>query len=108
MIPQLTPAELVRWRSDPQREQPFVLDVREAWELGVCRLEDAHHVPLAQLPAAVATLPRERDIVLVCHHGRRSMHAGIWLRNAGFDRVHNLQGGMAAWASDVDPTMARY
>jgi rhodanese-related sulfurtransferase len=108
MIPQLTPTELVKWRSDPQREPPLVVDVREPWELSVCRIEDTRHVPMAQLPSQVDSLPRERDIVLVCHHGRRSMHAGLWLRNIGFERVHNLQGGIAAWASEVDPAMPRY
>jgi rhodanese-related sulfurtransferase len=108
VIPQLTPAELVRWRDDAGREPPLVVDVREPWELGICRIADSQHVPLGQLPAAVNALPRERDIVLVCHHGRRSMHAAIWLRNAGFGRVHNLAGGVAAWSNDVDPTMPRY
>lgn len=108
MIPQLSPNELVAWRDDPAREPPFLLDVREPWEVGICRIDESRNVPMAQLPTAVGSLPRERDIVVICHHGHRSMHAGIWLRNLGFARVHNLRGGVAAWASDVDPAMARY
>jgi rhodanese-related sulfurtransferase len=108
VIPQLTPTELSQWRGDPQREAPLVVDVREPWEFGVCRIAQSRHVPLAQLPAAVADLPRERDIVLVCHHGQRSLNAGLWLRNAGFERVHNLRGGIAAWANEVEPAMPRY
>jgi rhodanese-related sulfurtransferase len=108
MIPQVTPAELAAWRADPARDAPVVVDVREPWEVGICRLDDARNVPMAQLPAALATLPQERDIVLVCHHGQRSMHAGLWLRNQGYARVHNLRGGIAAWADEVDPSMTRY
>lgn len=108
MIPQITPKELAAWRDDPSREPPLLVDVREPWEVGLCSIAESRCVPMAQIPAAVASLPRERDIVLVCHHGHRSMHAGLYLRNAGFDRVHNLRGGIAAWASDVEPGMPRY
>lgn len=108
MIPQLSPKELAAWRADASREAPLVVDVREPWEVGVCRIEGARAIPMRELPGNVATLPRGRDIVLVCHHGQRSMHAGLWLRNQGFDRVHNLRGGIAAWADEVEPSMARY
>lgn len=108
MIAQLSPAELSAWRDDPVREPPLVVDVREPWETGICRIGGSQCVPLAQLPASLGLLPRERDIVLVCHHGMRSLHAGMWLRNQGFERVHNLRGGIAAWAEDVEPTMPRY
>lgn len=108
MIPQVTPKVLAAWRDDPAREAPLVVDVREPWETAICAIAGSQLTPMAQLPAAVATLPRDRDIVLVCHHGGRSMHAGMWLRAQGFQRVHNLQGGVAAWATDVDPAMPRY
>jgi rhodanese-related sulfurtransferase len=62
---------------------------------------------LRALPQAIDELPRERDIV-VCHHGIRSFHAAAWLKRAGFDRVHNLRGGVAAWADKVDAAMKRY
>ena len=108
MIPQLTPKELADWLDDRSRAAPLLVDVREPWELAICRIGDSMSLPLGQLPSEGPSLPRERDIVLVCHHGRRSMLAGIWLRNAGFDRIYNLHGGVAAWAHDVDPSMARY
>jgi rhodanese-related sulfurtransferase len=108
MIDQLSPAELAAWRDDPGREDPLIVDVREAWEVAICRLEPSHHVPLAKLPAVLHTLPRERELVLVCHHGVRSMHAGMWLRSQGFERLHNLHGGIAAWADTVEPGMPRY
>jgi rhodanese-related sulfurtransferase len=53
-------------------------------------------------------LPRDRDIVVICHHGRRSLHAAMWLAREGFARVYNLRGGVAGWADQVDPAMPRY
>jgi rhodanese-related sulfurtransferase len=108
VIPQITPPELATWRDDATREPPLLVDVREPWETAICSIEGSRNVPMAQLPAALPTLPQDRDIVLVCHHGNRSMHVALWLRNAGFDRVHNLHGGVEAWARTVEPAMARY
>jgi len=108
LIAQLTPSELAAWRADASRQQPLVVDVREPWEFNVCRIEGALSVPLAELARRAHELPRDRDLVLVCHHGSRSLHAAAWLARAGWPRVHNLRGGVAAWADAVEPTMARY
>jgi rhodanese-related sulfurtransferase len=53
-------------------------------------------------------LPADRDLVLVCHHGNRSQHAAMWLRQHGCAKLHNLRGGVEAWALDVEPAMPRY
>lgn len=108
MIAEIDPTELVAWRQDPGRTPPLVVDVREAWEFDYCRIADSRSLPLGVLPQAIRDLPRERDIVVVCHTGVRSFHAAAWLKRAGFDRVHNLRGGVAAWADEVDPGMKRY
>jgi len=108
LIPELEPRELAEWQRDANREPPLLLDVREPWEHEVCRIDGAKLVPLRSLPAVVDELPRDRDIVVVCHHGRRSLHAAIWLVRSGFERVQNLRGGVAAWADQVDPAMRRY
>jgi len=108
LIPQIDPVDVVAWRADPARVPPALVDVREAWEFEYCSIDGSAHVPLAQLPARVGELPRDRDLVVVCHHGNRSQHAAMWLRNAGFANVHNLRGGVAAWADAVDPAMKRY
>jgi rhodanese-related sulfurtransferase len=63
---------------------------------------------MRSLPAVLDDLPRDRDIVVICHHGRRSQHVALWLEQAGFSRLHNLRGGVAAWADEVDPAMPRY
>ena len=108
MIRELAPAELHRWRSDAQRRPPFVVDVREDWELERCALSESMHVPMHELPARLDELPRDRDLVVVCHHGVRSLYAARFLAGSGFAAVYNLTGGVEAWAADVDPTLARY
>jgi len=108
LIPQLTPQELARWRSDPAREAPVLVDVRERWEFAYCRIEGSQLLPLSEIAQRHDELPTDRPLVMICHHGRRSQHAAMLLHGAGFARVHNLQGGIEAWAEDVDPTMPRY
>ena len=108
MIPQIAPAELVAWRADTARPAPVVVDVREPWEYAHCRIEGSLSLPLGQLPARLPELAQERDLVLVCHHGSRSQNAAQWLSRNGYANVHNLRGGIEAWAVEVDPGMRRY
>ena len=108
LIPQIAPADLASWRADAARLAPVLVDVREPWEFERCRIEGSLPVPLAQLPARRTELPEDRDLVLVCHHGTRSQQAAMWLARSGFASVHNLRGGVEAWALEVDPAMPRY
>ena len=108
MIPQLTPSELARWREDATREPPVLVDVREPWEFELARIEGSLLVPLGQLPHRVDELPRDRPLVMVCHTGRRSQNAAMFLAQSGFSDVRNLAGGVEAWAVEVDPSMRRY
>jgi rhodanese-related sulfurtransferase len=107
-IRQLAPAELARWREDPSRAAPVVLDVREPWELAICSLPGATAIPLRELPARMGELPDDRPIVCVCHVGGRSQQAAMFLKARGLSDVYNLRGGIAAWANEVEPSMARY
>ena len=108
MIPQLEPTELARWRDDASREPPVLVDVREPWEFDLCRIEGSMLVPLGELPRRVEELPRGRALVMVCHTGRRSQNAAMFLVQSGFDGVQNLKGGVEGWAVEVDPSMKRY
>jgi rhodanese-related sulfurtransferase len=92
-------------RSD---DPPVVLDVREGWELDICSLEGSMHIPLANLPQRAGDLPKDRNVVVVCHHGVRSAQATMWLRNQGYSRTINLAGGLDAWAHQIDPNMKVY
>jgi len=104
----MAPADLASWLADTARPAPVVVDVREPWEFERCRIEGSLPIPLAQLPMRHTELPADRDLVLVCHHGSRSQHAAMWLAQNGFANLHNLRGGVEAWALEVDPAMARY
>jgi rhodanese-related sulfurtransferase len=85
-----------------------IVDVREAEELRIASFPGALHIPLATLPLRLADLPKDRTLVLACHHGNRSMMAVRFLRAQGRTDVLNLDGGIEAWARDVDPKVKRY
>ena len=88
----------------------LLIDVREPYEVGFASFRPYPfvHIPLADLPARMAELPRERDIVVACRSGSRSAHAARYLRDHGYSRVRNLAGGINAWSDDVDPTVPKY
>jgi adenylyltransferase/sulfurtransferase len=87
---------------------PLLLDVREGWEFALAAIAGSQLVPLGELPRRMGELPRDRAVVTVCHHGPRSLRARQLLLAAGLPRVRSLAGGVDAWATMVDPTMARY
>src|SRR6202521_1284008 len=85
----------------------FVLDVREPHEYQICNI-NGHLIPLNDLPGRVHELDSSREIVAHCKMGGRSAKAVDFLRQAGFTKVHNLAGGINAWAERVDPKMPKY
>jgi adenylyltransferase/sulfurtransferase len=89
-------------------EPLFVLDVREEWEHGIGHLEGATLLPMQRVPAEHGALPRDRTVVVYCHHGMRSAMVADYLRAAGFPRVLNLAGGIDRWSTEVDPSVPRY
>jgi rhodanese-related sulfurtransferase len=94
----------------------IVLDVREPWELDLARLDDPRvfNVPLGALAQrGLEALPaparaRESGIVTLCHHGVRSLQAALWLRGLGWEKVFSLQGGIHAYAREIDRSVGRY
>jgi rhodanese-related sulfurtransferase len=85
-----------------------LVDVREPWEFELARIEGSLLVPLGELARRVDELPRDRPLVMVCHTGRRSQNAAMFLARSGFADVQNLQGGVEGWAVEIDPSMRRY
>jgi adenylyltransferase/sulfurtransferase len=85
----------------------FILDVREPHEYDICNL-GGYLIPLGEIPNRVHELDTSREIVAHCRSGVRSAKAVNFLRQAGFKRVHNLAGGILAWADRVDPSMPKY
>jgi sulfur-carrier protein adenylyltransferase/sulfurtransferase len=85
-----------------------LVDVREPVEWAICRLPGARLAPLSTFEAAIPTFPRDRDVVLYCKAGGRSMKAARLLLGAGYTRVRSMAGGVLRWADDVDPSLPRY
>jgi sulfur-carrier protein adenylyltransferase/sulfurtransferase len=98
---------------DLQRERAhkpnlLLIDVREAREAEIARIEGAQLIPLRELPSRLGELPGHGEIVTLCHHGPRSLRAREILKGAGFASVRSLAGGIDAWAREVDPEVPRY
>ncbi len=90
-------------------DQPLLLlDVREDNEFSYAQLQGSVHIPLNQLTNRFNELDKEQDIVVICHHGMRSQQACLFLQQAGFNRLFNLQGGIDAWSVACDPSVPRY
>ena len=87
---------------------PVFLDVREANELEVCGLAQARNIPLGELDQHLHELDPERPLCLICYGGPRAERAAQRLLEAGFSRLQVLQGGLKAWARDIDPDMPLY
>ena len=84
------------------------LDVREHSELAICRIEGALHIPMGEVPERHKALPRDAPLVVLCHHGMRSLNVVQYLETKGFQNAINLAGGIHAWAVEVDPEMKQY
>lgn len=105
------PVEIGPREFDAMRREgkPHVaVDVREKWELEVCAISDALHVPLGELPQRFGELPKDKPVVVICRSGRRSMDATMFLRERGYDKATNLRGGVLLWGQEIDPTMRSY
>jgi len=85
----------------------FVLDVREPHEFQICNL-GGYLIPLNDLPKRVSELDSSREIIVHCKMGGRSARAADFLRQSGFSKVHNLAGGITAWAERIDPKVPKY
>ncbi len=90
------------------RAGALLLDVREPYEVAHVAVAGSRHVPMRQIPAALDDLPRDQPILVLCHHGGRSLRVTQFLRANGFAGAVNVAGGIDAWAQQVDPTLPRY
>jgi len=102
----ILPAQLDAMR----RENPalFILDVREPFEVDICRIEGSWEIPLGQLPQRYAEVPKDRDVVVHCKVGGRSAQAVEFLKSRGYTRVKNLVGGILRWIEEVDDSLSKY
>lgn len=103
---QIDPEMLAQWRAD--NVQHMLIDVREPWETELCRLEGSVDLPMGEIQDAIERIANDRPVVVLCHHGMRSMQVVAWLRGQGMENAVNLRGGIEMWAQRVEPDMRRY
>jgi rhodanese-related sulfurtransferase len=105
-IRQMTPAEVHAARQTP--DPPLLLDVRTPAEHRLAAIDGALLIPMDALATRLDELDPERPIIVMCHHGYRSLNVAHYLATRGFDDVANLAGGIERWSREVDPSVPRY
>lgn len=106
MVTQLSVDDLQQWRTEGRAFT--LLDVREDEELAIAALAGAEHIPMRSIPARIGEIPADRPLVVMCHHGMRSQQVAHFLEQSGREQVFNLAGGIDAWSTRIDPTIATY
>jgi rhodanese-related sulfurtransferase len=97
-------AELARWREDPGRAPPVVLDARTADEYAVSHLAGALRIdPYRPLLRPLRGFSKDTAIVVYGSVGYRSARVADWLQRQGYTQVYNLEGSMFQWANDGRP-----
>ena len=105
-VPAISVHDLKRKRD--AREAIQLIDVREPFEFEIARIDGAKLIPLGQLTNRLHELKRNGQTVVHCHTGMRSAQAVQMLRQTGFTNVYNLEGGIDAWANEIDPAVQKY
>jgi len=92
-----------------QEGKAKLIDVREPWEDATAHIEGRILIPMGEFAArAHQELDPEDRLLILCHHGARSLSVTNWLRQQGFDVAQSVAGGIDAWSVHVDPTVPRY
>ena len=89
-------------------EDLLILDVREPSELKTAAIDGTLNIPMGDIPARYNEVPDDRPVVVMCHHGIRSMQVVIWLQKHDYDNVINMAGGIEAWSTHIDPSVPKY
>jgi sulfur-carrier protein adenylyltransferase/sulfurtransferase len=107
-VPEITPTEL-KARLD-RGDKLTIIDVREPFEWDIGNLEPygARLIPLKQIPQRMGEIDPDDEIVMQCRSGGRSAQAAGFLRQHGYERLWNLDGGILAWSDEVDPSVPKY
>jgi rhodanese-related sulfurtransferase len=93
------------------RKQATLIDVREPAECALAGIEGAELIPMGSVPAELQKLEGladSGDLLILCHHGVRSMQVTMWLRARGIENCYSVAGGIDRWSCEVDPSVPRY
>jgi len=107
MVENLDPVEVAR-RLKERPGATVLLDVREPYEREAAVIEPSLHIPMNEVPARLPEIPKDREVIVYCHTGARSMMVAGYLSAHGHRAVANLAGGIDAWSVMVDPRVPRY
>lgn len=86
-----------------------LVDVREPHEYAICRIEGAELIPMGSIPQHLQDLDRDDSrLVVLCHHGVRSLAVVQWLLRQGVENCQSMAGGIDRWSLEVDSAVPRY
>jgi len=105
-VPSISPIELLHRLE--AGEAIDVIDVREIWELAIMRLPFARHIRMIEVLSRLPEIPQDRPVVFFCRTGSRSRRTVEMVRLHGYTNAYNLDGGILAWAHDLDPAMPQH
>ena len=110
---QLSVQDLAAMSTAAGAAPPLLLDVREPWEFATARIERSVNIPMSTLVARIDEVRALRPspdtaMVVICHHGIRSMQCARYLASQGIERLINLTGGIDAWSTQIDPAVPSY
>lgn len=111
---EVTPRRVARLLSDSP-DSILLIDCRTDEERAIARIEGSLHIPMDRMAASVHEIDaaregedEDRQVIVYCHHGVRSLSVAVALRQHGIDGALSMAGGIDAWTADVDPSVARY
>ena len=101
----IEPRELVQMIK--QEEKFLLLDCREPHEFQAARIDGSTLIPMRQITQQLDQIPKDRPVIVYCHHGMRSMNVTLWLRSKSVE-AQSLSGGIDRWSEEIDPNVPRY
>jgi len=105
---QLSAPDLRQMLDQSGDAKPALIDVRQAWEFNLAKIDGATLIPMNDVPSRIQEIDETHPTVIICHHGMRSLQVVAYLERMGFDNLHNLDGGIDAWSRQVDASVPRY
>jgi rhodanese-related sulfurtransferase len=106
---EISPEEAQRLLAASDENKPLLLDVREPQEFATAKLPGSVLMPMGEVSRrAHQELDPEQPILVLCHHGVRSMNVTVWLRGQGFEKAQSIAGGIDRWSRELDATIPLY
>ncbi len=94
-----------------ENSDAILLDVREPQEFAMAHIEGSMLIPMQSVPAELQnleTLADAGDLLVLCHHGVRSLQVAAWLQVHGIENAVSISGGIDRWSVEIDPSVPRY